>query len=82
MKYTIFSIPVASTFTPAKGTSVGLEKLKKEKLFQIIHLRIWNYGTVLGNLYLNHRLGKGERMGGYIEHHSSQGGIKGLQLPG
>ncbi|MDA9335915.1 TonB-dependent receptor, partial [Flavobacteriaceae bacterium] len=34
VNYTIFSIPVASTFTPAKGTSVGLEKLKKEKLFQ------------------------------------------------
>jgi len=81
VKYTIFSIPVASTFTPAKGTSVGLEKLKKEKLFQnYTSLGYGNYGTVLGNLYLNHRLGKGERMGGYIEHHSSQGGIKGLQL--
>ena len=81
VKYTIFSIPVASTFTPAKGTSVGLEKLKKEKLFQnYASLGLGNYGTVLGNLYLNHRLGKGERIGGYIEHHSSQGGIDGLQL--
>ena len=29
--YTIFSIPVASTFTPAKGNSVRLKKFKKEK---------------------------------------------------
>ena len=81
VKYTIFSIPVASTFTPAKGTSVRLDKLKKEKLFQnYAFLGYGNYGTILGNLYLNHRLGRGERIGGYIEHHSSQGGIDGLQL--
>ena len=76
VKYTIFSIPVASTFTPAKGTSVRLDKLKKEKLFQnYASLGYGNYGTILGNSYLNHRLGRGERIGGYIEHHSSQGGI-------
>ena len=81
VKYTIFSIPVASTFTPAKGKSVGLDKLKKEKLFQnYVALGYGNYGTILGNLYLNQRLGRGERIGGYIEHHSSQGGIDGLQL--
>ena len=81
VKYTIFSIPVASTFTPAKGNSVRLDKLKKEKLFQnYVSLGYGNYGTILGNLYLNHRLGRGERIGGYIEHHSSQGGIDGLQF--
>ena len=81
VKYTIFSIPVASTFTPAKGTSVRLDRQKKEELFQnYASLGYGNYGTILGNLYLNHRLGRGERMGGYIEHHSSQGGIDGLQL--
>jgi len=81
VKYTIFSIPVASTFTPAKGSSVRLDKLKKEKLFQnYASLGYGNYGTISGNLYLNHRLGRGERIGGYIEHHSSQGGIDGLQL--
>jgi hypothetical protein len=81
VNYTIFSIPVASTFTPAKGTSVSLDKLKKEKLFQnYASLGYGNYGTILGNVYLNHRLSRGERIGGYIEHHSSQGGIDGLQL--
>ena len=80
VKYTIFSIPVASTFTPAKGRSVGLNKTKKQKLVQnYAALGVGNYGTVLGNLYLNHQLGRGERIGGYIEHHSSQGGIDDLQ---
>ncbi|MDG1284659.1 MAG: TonB-dependent receptor [Flavobacteriaceae bacterium] len=81
VKYTIFSIPVASTFTPAKGNSVGLDKFKKEKLFQnYASLGYGNYGTILGNLYLNHRLGRGEQIGGSIEHHSSQGGIDDLQV--
>ena len=79
--YTIFSIPVASTFTPAKGNSVRLKKFKKEKLFQnYAALGLGNYGTVLGNVYLNHKLGRGERLGSSIEHYSSQGGIDGLQL--
>ena len=30
IKYTIFSFPVASTFTPAKGISAGVDKPKKE----------------------------------------------------
>ena len=81
IKYTIFSIPVASTFTPAKGNSLGIKRLKKSKLFQnYASIGIGNYGTVLGNLYLNHKLGRGETFGGYLEHHSSQGGIGGLQL--
>ena len=81
IKYTIFSIPVASTFTPAKGNSIGLKKFKKEKLFQnYTSIGLGNYGTVLGNLFLNHKMGRGETLGGHVEHHSSQGGIHGLQL--
>ena len=79
--YTIFSIPVASTFTPAKTNAVRINKFKKEKLFQnYTSLGLGNYGTILGNLYLNHKLGRGERIGAYIEHYASQGGIDGLQL--
>mgnify|MGYP000935929559 CR=1 FL=1 len=40
VNYTIFSIPVASTFTPAKGTSVRLDRQKKEKIFQVIMMII------------------------------------------
>ena len=79
--YTIFSIPVASTFTPAKSNSVRLRLSKKEKLFQnYAILGLGNYGTALGNVFLNHKLGRGENLGASIEHYSSQGGIDGLQL--
>jgi len=81
VKYTIFSIPVASTFIPAKGNSLGIVRARKNKLFQnYASLGIGNYGTVLGNLYLNHKISRGEALGGYMEHHSSQGGIDGIQL--
>ena len=51
VKYTIFSIPVASTFIPAKGNSLGIVRARKNKLFQnYASLGIGNYGTVLGNL--------------------------------
>ena len=33
--YNIFSFPVASTFTPAKGKAASLEKSKKETFFRI-----------------------------------------------
>src|SRR3970040_2563989 len=34
VKYTIFSFPVASTFTPSKGKAEGVEKEKQEHLFK------------------------------------------------
>lgn len=81
IEYNIFSIPVASTFTPAKVNSVGVKKFKKEKLFQnYTSIGLGNYGTVLGNFYLNHKIGRGETLRGHVDHHSSQGGIDGLQL--
>lgn len=33
IKYNIFSIPVASTFTPSKGKAVDADKGKKAKLY-------------------------------------------------
>lgn len=81
IKYNIFSIPVASTFTPAKGKAASVNKAKQEKLFDnYASLGVGNYTTVLGEIYLNHELGRGETVGGYLSHHSSGGGIDGLLL--
>ena len=81
IKYTVFSTPAISTFRPEKINSLGLKKLKKEKLFQnFTSIGLGNYGTVLGNLYLNHKIGRGEALAGYVDHSSSQGGIDDLQL--
>ena len=79
IKYNIFSIPVASTFTPAKGVAATVNKAKQEKLYEnYASLGVGNYSTILGEVYLNHELGRGETVGGYLSHHSSSGGIKDL----
>lgn len=81
IKYNIFSIPVASTFTPAKGKAATVNKAKAIKLYDnYASLGIGNYTTILGEVYLNHELGRGESVGGYFTHHSSGGGIDGVLL--
>ena len=81
VKYNIFSFPVASTFAPAKGKAADVDKAKKEKLFDnYASVGVGTYTTILGELYLNHALNNTESVGGYINHHSSQGGIEGLYL--
>lgn len=79
--YNIFSIPVASTFTPAKGKAAVLDKQKAPKLYDnYASLGFGSYTTILGELYLNHAISRNETVGGYLRHESSQGGIDNLLL--
>ncbi|MDD7885328.1 TonB-dependent receptor [Flavivirga sp. 57AJ16] len=79
IKYNIFSFPVASTFTPAKGKAAVVEKRKPTRLFDnYATLGVGTYTTILGEVYLNHAISRTESVGGYISHHSSQGGIEDL----
>ncbi|WP_250433988.1 TonB-dependent receptor [Hanstruepera flava] len=79
--YNIFSFPVASTFTPAKGKAAVVDKEKPLKLFDnYASLGFGSYTTILGELYLNHALSRTESVGGYVSHHSSQGGINDVLL--
>ena len=81
IKYNIFSIPVASTFTPSKGKAAQVDKAKKEKLYDnYASLGFGTYTSILGEVYLNHALSRTENVGGYVSHHSSQGGIDGVVL--
>ena len=81
VKYNIFSIPVASTFTPAKGKAATVDKAKYVKLYDnYASLGVGSYTTILGEVYLNHELSSGENVGGYFSHHSSAGGIEGVLL--
>ncbi|WMI68031.1 TonB-dependent receptor domain-containing protein [Mangrovimonas sp. YM274] len=81
VKYNIFSIPVASTFTPAKGKAEAVAKTKSVKLYDnYASLGLGTFTTILGEVYLNHKLSNTETVGGYFSHHSSQGGIDGLLL--
>ena len=81
IKYNIFSIPVASTFTPAKGKAADVDKARKEKLYDnYASLGFGTYTSILGELYLNNAISRTENIGGYVSHHSSQGGIDGVML--
>ncbi|WP_298902697.1 TonB-dependent receptor [uncultured Psychroserpens sp.] len=81
IKYNIFSIPVASTFTPAKGKAANVDKEKPVKLFDnYASLGVGTYTTILGEVYLNHALNSTERVGGYFSHHSSAGEIDGVNF--
>ena len=78
LKYNILSFPVASTFTPAKGKAAVVDKAKQVKLFDnYATLGVGSYTTILGEVYLNHELGRSENVSAYLGHHSSQGGIDG-----
>lgn len=77
IKYQVFSFPVASTFTPAKGKAATVEKEAKEKYFaNYATLGFGNYGTAVGELFITHQIDRNAYVGGMLRHHSSQGGIK------
>ena len=81
VKYNIFSIPVASTFTPAKGKAANVDKAKPVKLYDnYTSVGVGSYTTLLGEVYLNHALSNTENVGGYFSHHSSSGGIQDVRL--
>ncbi|MFV8270377.1 TonB-dependent receptor [Flavobacterium sp. GT2N3] len=81
IKYTIFSFPVASTFTPSKGKAEGVEKEKQAHLFQnYATFGVGNYGTFIGELFVNHAISNTDYLGGMFRHHSSEGGIKNIAL--
>lgn len=81
IQYNIFSFPVASTFTPAKGKAAEVDEEAPAKLYDnYATLAGGMYTTILGEVYLNHAINRNESVGGYISHHSSQGGISDLLL--
>ncbi|AXG74931.1 TonB-dependent receptor [Flavobacterium arcticum] len=81
IEYNIFSFPVASTFTPSKGRAAGVERPKREKLFNnYATLGIGNYGTINAELFVTENISRNEYVGGMLRHLSSQGGIDGVVL--
>lgn len=81
VKYSIFSIPVASTFTPSKGKAKGVARAPKERLFQnYISAGFGNFTSPLFEAYIHTGDKRYNDFGIFINHHSSEGGIKDLQL--
>jgi len=81
IKYTIFSFPVASTFTPSKGKAEGVEKEEQTHLFKnYATFGGGNYGIVNAELFVNQDLNATDYVSGMLRHLSSQGSIKGVEL--
>lgn len=81
VNYSIFSVPVASTFTPAKGEATSIEKTNPIKLYDnYATLGLGNYVNVLAEFYSNFEISRTDNFGLYFKHNSSQGGIKDLLL--
>ena len=79
--YSIFSIPVASTFTPSKGKAKGVVKEPKERLFEnYISAGFGNFKSPLFEAYLHTGDIRYNDFSIFINHHSSEGGIKDLLL--
>ena len=81
VNYSIFSVPVASTFTPAKGKATSVEKAKPIKLYDnYASLGFGNYTNILAEFYSNFEVSRTDNFGLYLKHNSSQGGIDGIRL--
>ncbi|AXG72324.1 TonB dependent receptor [Kordia sp. SMS9] len=81
IKYAIFSFPVASTFTPAKGRAANLKKAKPEKLYNTyVSLGLGNYNTAALDFYTSRAISRDETFDISLRHHSSQGDIEGVVL--
>ncbi|QLG46172.1 TonB-dependent receptor [Costertonia aggregata] len=77
IKYTIFSVPVASTFTPAKGKAAKVEKTPPPKLFNsYASVGLGNFNNALVDFYTSRGFNRGEdRLDIGLNHFSSRGDI-------
>jgi hypothetical protein len=81
VQYSIFSVPVASTFTPAKGRATTVERQRPPKLFDnYITLGFGTYTSALAEFYSNIEVNRTDNFGIFLTHNSAQGDIDGVEL--
>jgi hypothetical protein len=79
--YSINSVPVASTFTPAKGKAKTLQRVPKERFYDnFISAGYGNYNTPIIEIFAHGSSSKYNDIGGFLNYHSSGGGIDGIEL--
>ena len=81
VNYSIFSIPVASTFTPTKGKAQNIARAPKERIFQ--NYVTAGFGTFKSPLFEAFIHSGDERyndFGLFLKHESSEGGVEDSQL--
>ncbi|KZS41213.1 TonB-dependent receptor [Aquimarina aggregata] len=81
IRYSIFSVPVASTYTPAKGKAANIDRPKRIKIYDnYATLGFGNFTSALAEFYSNFQINRSDNLGIYLHHNSSQGGIDEVQL--
>jgi len=79
--YSIFSVPVASTFNPAKGKATNLENIIPIPFYDnYAFFGIGNYTNMIAEISSNFETGNSENLSFFFTHRSSQGGIKNIYL--
>lgn len=74
--YEIFSVPVASTFTPAKGKAATVEKAKRPTLYDnYATLGFGTYTSILAELFSSFEISRTDNASVFFRHNSSQGEI-------
>lgn len=81
LRYSIFSVPVASTYTPEKGRAANIDRPKPIDIYDnYATLGFGNFTSVLAEFYSNFQVNRSDNIGLYLQHNSSQGGIKEVKL--
>ncbi|WP_396635375.1 TonB-dependent receptor [Maribacter sp. R77961] len=81
IEYNIFSVPVASTFTPSKGTASRVEKIPPPVLFNsFASAGGGNPANIMAQFYTSHEIDRESNYTIALDHNSSRGDIDGLQL--
>ncbi|WP_420601526.1 TonB-dependent receptor [Flagellimonas sp.] len=82
INYSIFSVPVASTFTPAKGKASRVKKTPPPTLYNsYASVGLGNFNNALVDLYTSREFNRGEDLLDFgLSHHSSRGDIESTPL--
>lgn len=77
VRYSIFSVPVASTFTPAKGKAATVQKASPEKLYNsYASMGLGNFNNALLDFYTSRDIDRGnKRIDIGLTHFSSRGDL-------
>ncbi|HEY9168567.1 MAG TPA: TonB-dependent receptor [Lutibacter sp.] len=81
VNYNIFSIPVASTFTPSKGKAQSIARGPKERLYEnYISAGYGNFNSPFLDAFMHFGDKKNNDFGIFLNHLSSEGGIDDVLL--
>ncbi|MBE0422710.1 MAG: TonB-dependent receptor [Lutibacter sp.] len=81
VNYNIFSVPVASTFTPSKGKAQSIARGPKERFYEnYISTGYGNFKTPFLDAFMHFGDKKYNDFGIFLNHLSSEGGIKNVLL--